>query len=50
MEEICFQSASGLVEAIRSKELSALEVMDAHISRIEQFNPKINAIVTMDLD
>lgn len=50
MSEIFFQSATSLAQAIKTKKLSVLEVMDAHIDRIEQYNPVINAIVTADLD
>lgn len=50
MSDIFFQSATNLVHAIKMKQLSALEVMDAHIDRIEKYNPVINAIVTADLE
>lgn len=50
MSEIYFQSATSLAHAIKMKNLSVLEVMDAHIDRIEKYNPSINAIVTADLD
>jgi amidase len=39
-------SASALVREIRARRLSAAEVMDAHIARIERVNPALNAIVT----
>ena len=45
-EEICFLPAHELVRRIRSRELSAVEVMDAHIAQIERVNPAVNAIVT----
>ncbi|MFC1580960.1 amidase [Thermodesulfobacteriota bacterium] len=45
--EICFMTATHMAECIRSKELSVLEVMEAHLSRIEEVNPKVNAIVTL---
>ena len=45
-EEICFLPAHDLVRRIRSRELSAVEVMDAHIAQIERVNPAVNAIVT----
>ena len=31
---------------MRAKELSAIEVMEAHLAQIERVNPKVNAIVT----
>jgi aspartyl-tRNA(Asn)/glutamyl-tRNA(Gln) amidotransferase subunit A len=44
---IYFQDASQLAELIRNKEISPVEVMKAHLNRIETLNPKINAIVTI---
>src|SRR3954465_6266543 len=45
-EELCFLPAYKLARLIRSRELSAAEVMDAHIAQIERANPVVNAIVT----
>ncbi|PTY07886.1 amidase [Opitutaceae bacterium EW11] len=39
-------SATKLAELIRAKKISATEAVKLHIARIEQVNPKINAIVT----
>ncbi|MCZ6558601.1 MAG: amidase [SAR324 cluster bacterium] len=47
---LCFQSAVELTRMIRGKEVSAREVMEAHLARIEKVNPKVNAIVTMDAE
>lgn len=45
-EDLCFQPAHELVRRIRAREVSAVEVMDAHIAQIERVNPAVNAIVT----
>jgi amidase len=45
---LCRQTASDLAAGIRRREISAVEVMDAHLARIEQVNPVLNAIVTLD--
>jgi amidase len=45
-QEICFLTATELTRRIRAKELSATEVMEAHLTQIERVNPKVNAIVT----
>ena len=45
--EICFMTAAELARRIRSKDLSAQEVMEAHLTQIERVNPKVNAIVTL---
>jgi amidase len=48
--EICFSTAVELVRRIRERELSAREVMEAHLSQIERLNPQVNAIVTLHPD
>ena len=37
-----------MAEQIRRKELSPVELVEAHLSRIEQLNPKLNAFVQVD--
>jgi len=49
-EELCFLRATDLVALIRSKKVSAREVMQAHLAQIERVNPKVNAIVTLVAD
>ena len=46
--DIVNMSATELVTQMRSRKLSALEVMKAHLSQIDIVNPKVNAIVTLD--
>jgi Asp-tRNA(Asn)/Glu-tRNA(Gln) amidotransferase A subunit family amidase len=48
VESITSLPASGIVELIRQRKLSPVEVMDAHLLRIEQLNPRINAFVCVD--
>ena len=45
-EEICFADATELAELIRSKSFSPVEVLEAHLERIDALNPQLNAIVT----
>src|ERR1035437_471898 len=49
-EGLCFLSARELLRRIRAKEISAAEVMAAHLARIERVNPQLNAIVTLHAD
>ena len=49
-EEICFLSATTLAQKIRAKQLSAVEVMQAHLAQIARVNPTVNAIVTLDAE
>ena len=46
-EEICYLDATEMAQRIRSKALSPVEVVKAHLERIEEVNPKLNAIVTL---
>jgi amidase len=46
MTDLCFVPARKLAQLIRSRKLSATEVMKAFIAQIERVNPKVNAIVT----
>ena len=45
-EDICYADAVELAARIRSRALSPVEVVRAHLERQEQVNPGINAIVT----
>jgi amidase len=45
-----FLTAIELVQRMRSRQLSAREVLDAHLQQIERVNPKVNAIVTLAVD
>jgi aspartyl-tRNA(Asn)/glutamyl-tRNA(Gln) amidotransferase subunit A len=45
--DIFYSDATRLAELIRTREVSPVEVMQAHLDRIEVLNPKINAIVTI---
>jgi Asp-tRNA(Asn)/Glu-tRNA(Gln) amidotransferase A subunit family amidase len=48
MSELTFLSAVSMAEQIRRKKLSPVEVVEAHLARIEQLNPKLNAFVQVD--
>src|ERR671919_901478 len=48
--EICFLTATELARRIRVKDLSAREVMAAHLAQIARVNPKVNAVVTLLAD
>ena len=45
--ELCFLPATELARRLRARDLSAREVMLAHLERIEAVNPALNAIVTL---
>ncbi|MCY0970098.1 amidase [Chryseobacterium wangxinyae] len=44
---ICYQDATTLAKMIRNKEVSPVEVVQAHLYRIEKYDSSLNAIVTI---
>jgi amidase len=48
--ELTSLSVTALAQAIRTKKVSAEEVVNAYLQRIEDINPKINAIVQLAAD
>src|SRR5688500_1585462 len=49
-EPLTERSGMELAAAIRGREPSAREVVDAHIARIEERNPAVNAVVATRFD
>ncbi len=47
MNELIYTSAKALAQAIRNKEVSSEEVVRAYLERIEEVNPKLNAVVQL---
>ena len=47
MNEIIYASARTMARAIQDKEVSAVELVEAHLARIEEVNPTINAVVKL---
>ena len=50
MLELYYLPAVELARKIRAKECSAVEVMEAHLGRVEKMNPMLNAITHLDAD
>jgi len=48
--KIFYRDATELTRLIRTKEISPVEVIKAHLDRIETVNPKVNAVVTLMRD
>ncbi|TNC20084.1 amidase [Amycolatopsis alkalitolerans] len=46
-DDICWLTATELARGLRERELSAREVVAAHLDQIERVNPAVNAIVTL---
>src|SRR5947209_9283610 len=49
-DELVNLSATKLAALIRARKVSPVEVVEAHLQRIEQLNPNLNAIVTLAHD
>ncbi|WP_299953470.1 amidase [uncultured Modestobacter sp.] len=47
-EDLCTRPATELAAMLRAREVSARELLDAHLARIDRLNPELNAIVTLD--
>ncbi len=50
MHELNFLTAVSMADLIRKRELSPVELVEAHLSRIEELNPKLNAFVHVDAE
>jgi Asp-tRNA(Asn)/Glu-tRNA(Gln) amidotransferase A subunit family amidase len=50
LSDINFLSLCEMAGALRSKRLSSRQLVDAHIARIEQVNPKLNAFIHTDFE
>ena len=50
MRDTAFRSAVDLVAAIRRHEVGCRELLDHHVARVERLNPRINAVVTLDVE
>ncbi|HVJ41378.1 MAG TPA: amidase [Dongiaceae bacterium] len=46
-DQLIYMDASGMADLIAKRELSPVEVVQAHLDRIAEVDPKVNAIVTL---
>src|SRR5215218_541795 len=49
-DDLCFRPATELAAMVRGREISARELLEAHLDRIDRLNPAINAVVTLDAE
>lgn len=47
MDDLTYASLTSIVAAIRAGEVSSSEVVDAHLARITEVNPSLNAVVQL---
>lgn len=50
MNDLTFLPALSMSELIRKKKISPVELVDAHLAKIEKLNPKLNAFVQVDAE
>jgi amidase len=50
MSEVTFLPAVSMAQQVREKKLSPVELVEAHLARIESLDPKLNAFVQVDGD
>jgi Asp-tRNA(Asn)/Glu-tRNA(Gln) amidotransferase A subunit family amidase len=50
MPELTLLSAIEMAALVRTKQVSPIELVDAHLERIDRLNPKLNAFVQIDHD
>src|SRR5207253_489887 len=50
MSELNFLSATAMAEQVRRKKISPIELVEAHLARIQKLNPVLNAFVELDSD
>jgi Asp-tRNA(Asn)/Glu-tRNA(Gln) amidotransferase A subunit family amidase len=50
MNDLTFLSAAAMAEQIRKKKISPVELVDAHLAKIERLNPTLNAFVQVDAE
>jgi Asp-tRNA(Asn)/Glu-tRNA(Gln) amidotransferase A subunit family amidase len=48
MSELTSLSAVAMAEQVRKKKISPVELVDAHLARIAQLHPRLNAFVALD--
>jgi amidase len=50
IDDLCFRPATELAGMLRARDISARELLDAHLDRISRLNPAVNAVVTLDAE
>jgi Asp-tRNA(Asn)/Glu-tRNA(Gln) amidotransferase A subunit family amidase len=50
LSELVFESLVEMAQQVRARKISPVELVDAHLARIGELNPKLNAFVEVDSD
>ena len=46
----CYSTARAMVAAVKARQISARELLDLHLDRIDATNPQVNAVVSLDVE
>ena len=49
-DDLCLLPATRLAGMLRTREVSARELLAAHLARVDRLNPTVNALVTLDVE
>jgi amidase len=49
-DDLCTKPATELAALLRAREITARELLEVHLDRIDKLNPEVNAVVTLDAD
>jgi len=50
MSDLGYRSATELVQAMKAKEVGSRELLDHLLARVDEHNPALNAVVTLDVE
>ena len=49
-DDLCLRPATELAAMVRARDVSARELLEAHLDRLDRINPTVNAVVTLDAE
>ena len=50
MDELAFRSATALAAALRARQIGSRELLEHYLARVDRLNPRLNAVVTLDVE
>ena len=50
MDKLHFKSALEIARLIRERKVRAIEALEHFLARVEKYNPKLNAVIWLDVE